>query len=267
MSIEHLLSIMTRLRDKVSGCPWDQQQSFESLVPYTLEEAYEVAETIEQGQWQQLPDELGDLLFQVVFYAQIAREQGLFEFDDITKAISEKLIRRHPHVFANEKVASVNDQTKAWEEHKRQERQQSAQTDLTGQSELDGIGKRFPALVRAQKLQRRAAHSGFDWEEIHPVFDKLDEEVHELRAAMQSDNHAEIQDEMGDLIFTCVNLARFLNVDAEQALRQANDKFEHRFRMLEQLVKDQGKTLSMLSLSEMDSIWEQAKVNEKACKE
>jgi MazG family protein len=263
MSIDRLLTIMTRLRDKQNGCPWDQQQSFQSLIPFTLEEAYEVADTIEQGDWQHLPDELGDLLFQVVFYAEIAREQQLFDFNDITNAISEKLIRRHPHVFANEKIASIKEQSQAWENHKRQERQQSGQSDHMQQSELDGISKQLPALVRAQKLQRRAAHNGFDWEEIESVFNKLNEEIRELQSAMQNNDASEIQDELGDVIFTCVNLARFLEVDAEQALRLANNKFENRFQKLERHVKQQNKRLSDLSLSDMDSIWEQVKADEK----
>ena len=263
MSIERLLTIMTRLRDKKSGCPWDQQQTFQSLVPFTLEEAYEVADTIEQGNWRELPDELGDLLFQVVFYAQIASEQQLFDFNDVANAISEKLIRRHPHVFGNEKIVSVEDQSKAWEQHKRQERHENADNELAATSELDGISKTLPALVRAQKLQRRAAHVGFDWENIDSVFIKLTEETHELKQAIESNQQDEIEEELGDLMFTCVNLARFLKVDAEQALRQANSKFENRFQQLETLVNQQHKNLSDLSLLEMDMLWDKVKVLEK----
>lgn len=263
MSIHHLLDIMLQLRDPEKGCPWDKQQTLQSLVPHTLEEAYEVADAIEQQDYSELRDELGDLLFQVVFYAEIAREMQLFDFNDIATAISEKLIRRHPHVFADDQVDSIDEQNVAWEEHKRLERLEKSKVASQVHSELDGIIKSLPALVRAQKLQRRAARNGFDWDNIEPVYDKLSEEVTEVREAVISAEPDKIEDEVGDLLFAGVNLARFLGVDAEQALRRANAKFETRFRQVETQVKDQGKDMKQMSVDELDAIWEIVKQLEK----
>ncbi len=259
MSMKRLLEIMEKLRDPVDGCPWDRQQDFATLVPYTIEEAYEVADTIAQQDYKELCEELGDLLFQVVFYAQIAREQQLFDINDVTAAIVDKLVRRHPHVFADERIESAEKQTQAWEEHKRRERAQKSGEDSAAPSELDGIAKSLPALVRAQKLQRRAARVGFDWDEIAAVYAKLFEEVDEVRAAAHSADEDALEDEVGDLLFAGVNLARFLNVDAEHALRRANDKFERRFRDVEERVASEDGDMQMMSVAELDEIWEAVK--------
>ncbi len=262
MSINRLLEIMAQLRDPDNGCPWDKQQTLQSLVPHTLEEAYEVADTIEQQDYSELRDELGDLLFQVVFYAEIAREMQLFDFNDIATAISEKLIRRHPHVFAEDQIDSVDEQNAAWEEHKRLERLKKSPASQVP-SELDGIIKSLPALVRAQKIQRRAARVGFDWDDIESVYDKLSEEVDEVREAVSSDVPDKIEDEVGDLLFAGVNLARFLGVDAEQALRRANAKFESRFRQVEARINDQAGDMKQMSVDELDAIWEAVKLSER----
>jgi MazG family protein len=259
MSMKRLLEIMEKLRDPVDGCPWDRQQDFASLVPYTIEEAYEVADTIAQQDYAELCDELGDLLFQVVFYAQIARERQLFDFNDVATAIADKLIRRHPHVFADERIESAEKQTQAWEEHKRQERAVKAGADAAAPSELDGIVKSLPALVRAQKLQRRAARVGFDWDDIEAVYAKLFEEVDEVREAAQSADLDKLEDEVGDLLFAGVNLARFLNIDAEHALRRANGKFEQRFREVETRVAAEDGDMQAMSVTELDDIWEAVK--------
>ncbi len=259
MSMKRLLEVMQQLRDPDHGCPWDQQQDFASLVPYTIEEAYEVADAIAQQDFQELRDELGDLLFQVVFYAQIAREQQLFDFNDVAAAIADKLIRRHPHVFAGERIDTAEQQTQAWEEHKRRERAHKATAEPVTPSELDGIAKALPALVRAQKLQRRAARAGFDWDSIEPVYAKLNEEVDELRAAAQSAHKDSIEDELGDLLFAGVNLARFLDIDAEQALRRATAKFERRFRDVEKRVAAEAGDMQAMSVNELDDIWEAVK--------
>jgi ATP diphosphatase len=258
MDIKQLLQVMQRLRDPDEGCPWDKQQTFASLVPHTLEEAYEVADCIERHDDTDLCDELGDLLFQVVFYAQIASEKKLFEFNDVVAAIVDKLIRRHPHVFADDKIDSVARQTEAWEEHKRQERtKKSSSTEVM--SELDGVLKSMPALVRAQKLQRRAARSGFDWDELEDVYAKLSEEEAEVRVAVATADQDKVEDEIGDLLFAGVNLARFLDVDAEQALRRATNKFERRFRTVEQRVAQQSQDMKSMSVSELDEIWNAVK--------
>jgi len=258
MDINALLQVMQRLRHPEEGCPWDRQQTFASLVPHTLEEAYEVADSIEREHNADLCDELGDLLFQIVFYAQIASEKKLFEFDDVVAAIVDKLIRRHPHVFADEQIDSVARQTEAWEEHKRQERAQKT-TSNEPLSELDGVLKAMPALVRAQKLQRRAARSGFDWDDIEDVYAKLSEEEAEVRAAVDIADQDKVEDEIGDLLFAGVNLARFLDVDAEQALRRATNKFERRFRGVERHVAQQQQVMKSMSVKELDKIWNAVK--------
>lgn len=258
MDINQLLEVMQRLRDPAKGCPWDKQQTFASLVPHTLEEAYEVTDSIERHNHADLCEELGDLLFQIVFYAQIASEKELFEFNDIVAAIVAKLIRRHPHVFADEQIDSVAEQTAAWEEHKREERNNKAVSAKPG-SELDGILKAMPALVRAQKCQRRAARAGFDWDEIEDVYAKLSEEEAEVREAVSLGVQKQVEEELGDLLFAGVNLARFLEVDAEQALRTATNKFERRFRAVEQQVLEQEQDMKSMSAEALDAIWKSVK--------
>jgi MazG family protein len=259
--IHSLLKIMQQLRDPDGGCPWDRDQTYESLVPYTLEEAYEVADAIARKDIEDMRDELGDLLFQVVFYAQIAREQGEFDFNDIANAISEKLIRRHPHVFGDENVKDADEQTRLWEEHKLAERQKKADSENRSHSVLEGISISLPALMRAQKLQRRAARVGFDWPEIAPVMDKVQEELQECRDAIkEKESYEAIQEEIGDLLFSCVNLARHADIDAETALRDANEKFTGRFNRIEAALAEQGKTVNEASLEEMDALWEKCKM-------
>ncbi len=253
--ISKLLQVMAALRDPDGGCPWDIEQDFSSVVPYTIEEAYEVADAIERGELAELCDELGDLLFQVVFHARMAEEQGAFNFDDVVTAIVEKMIRRHPHVFADEQVADAEAQTRAWEAQKAKERKSKGGSA----SLLDGVTLGLPALIRAEKLQKRAARAGFDWPEIAPVFDKIHEEIEELRAELGGDDHQALHDEMGDLLFACVNLARHAGVDPEQALRSANAKFVHRFHYVEQGLAAQGSSVEQADLERMDALWNEAK--------
>jgi len=253
-----LLDIMARLRNPEGGCPWDLQQDFASIAPYTLEEAYEVADAIERHQPGELRDELGDLLFQVVFHAQMASEKGWFDFADVVDAINTKMLRRHPHVFGDESVADARAQSEAWERHKEHERAQRG--DKTDVSALADIPVALPALVCAQKIQRRAARVGFDWNRVDEVLEKLEEEVAELRDAIATRESQQRQcEELGDILFSCVNMARFLDADAEQVLRQSNSKFMHRFRKVESLVDKAGCQLSECSLAELESFWQQAK--------
>jgi ATP diphosphatase len=260
-AIEHLLEIMRRLRDPDTGCPWDREQTYRSLVPYTLEEAYEVADAIEQHDLDHLPDELGDLLFQVVFYARLGQEQGRFDFEGIVQRICDKLVRRHPHVFADSVIDTAEEQTRAWEEHKRQERNRKAGTGQAGI--LDGVSLAMPALMRAAKLQRRAARVGFDWPQIDGVLAKVREELAEIQLELQTDSAAErLAEEVGDLLFSCVNLARHLQVEPEAALRTANLKFEQRFRQMETLLQT-ANGIEQASPAEMDSAWETVKRAEK----
>ncbi|MCP3870136.1 MAG: nucleoside triphosphate pyrophosphohydrolase [Gammaproteobacteria bacterium] len=256
--MEKLLEIMARLRDPVSGCPWDQEQTYASISPHTIEEAYEVADAIERGDLDELKDELGDLLFQVVFYAQLAREQQVFDFEDIVCAISEKMVRRHPHVFAEAQVADVAEQTQAWERQKAAERKLRSREESP--SQLAGVARALPALVRAEKLQRRAAKVGFDWPAVVGVLSKVREELAEVEAESgPSPDPEKVREEVGDLLFSCVNLARHLGVDAETALRGANDKFEHRFRAMEQRVLNKEWELSELDQMALDRLWDQVK--------
>lgn len=251
---------MARLRDPDSGCPWDRQQTYATLVPYTLEEAYEVAESIAKGDYDELRDELGDLLFQVVFYAQIASEEQRFQFDDVATAITDKLVRRHPHVFGDQQVVNAEMQTVAWEQHKARERR--AKAGAAGA--LDGVAGALPALVRAQKLQRRAARVGFDWSDIQAVIDKVDEELRECRAELDGgDATSALREEVGDLLFACVNLARHAGFDAESALRDANTKFERRFRRVEAMLNAQGTTAEQSGAEQMNTLWEQVKGEER----
>jgi nucleoside triphosphate diphosphatase len=260
-AIEQLLEIMRRLRDPRTGCPWDREQNYHSLVPYTLEEAYEVADAIEQNDLEHLPDELGDLLFQVVFYAQIGQEQGRFDFENVAQRISDKLVRRHPHVFADDVIDSAEEQTHAWEQHKRRERDHKAGAEQAGI--LDGVSLALPALVRAAKLQRRAAGAGFDWTQVEGVLAKVREELAEIEVELQAGSVPErLAEEVGDLLFSCVNLARHLQVEPEAALRTANLKFEQRFRQVESVLQAVG-GVEQATLAEMDAAWEAVKRAEK----
>lgn len=259
--ITRLLDIMSRLRDPDTGCPWDRAQTYRTIVPHTLEEAYEVAETIEQEDFDSLCDELGDLLFQIVFYAQLAREESRFDFNDVVRAISDKLERRHPHVFGDAHFESEQAQTRHWEELKQQEREAKAtkQPEKDTPSHMDGIVRSLPALSLAKKIQSRAARVGFDWPDKEGVFEKLHEELDELREAW--DIEQERQEELGDLLFTCVNLTRHAGVDPEQALREANTKFEKRFRSMELFAQQESNSLASLSPEQLDLLWTRAKVS------
>lgn len=267
--LEDLLYLMTRLRDPRSGCPWDLKQTFASIVPHTLEEAYEVADVIERGAWAELPGELGDLLFQVIYYSQLAQEEGRFDFAEVVDAITEKLVRRHPHVFsegdlyASPGAAQLGEAAikQRWEELKAQERlARAAQPKQL--SLLDEVPQNLPALSRASKLQKRAAQVGFDWPECAPVLAKLKEELAELEEAMAGGQPPAIADELGDLLFSVVNLARHLSVDPEAALRGSCAKFERRFRFIEQRLRSLGREFEQCSLEELDALWNAAKQHE-----
>jgi len=254
-SIDTLLDIMAKLRDPEEGCPWDRQQTFATIVPYTIEEAYEVADAIEREDMIELREELGDLLFQVVFYTQMAKEAGHFEFADVVTSISDKMLRRHPHVFADASIGSAADQHEAWERHKKQERASTSHTGL-----LAGVAAALPALIRAEKLQKRAAKIGFDWPDVSGPLAKVREEVEEFEEEIKSTAEtSRLSEELGDLLFSCVNLARHAGIEAETALRMANKKFERRFAYIEQSLTEQEKDIHEVSLEEMDSYWEKAK--------
>jgi len=258
--LPRLLDIMARLRDPERGCPWDREQSFATIAPYTIEEAYEVAEACERGDPAALKDELGDLLFQIVFHARMAEEAGLFDFNDVARAIADKMLRRHPHVFGNALIADATAQTLAWEEHKAAERRASAAATGEPQSALAGVGEALPALTRAVKLQGRAARVGFEWRELRPILDKISEEIDELRAELDAAGApARIADEVGDLLFAVANLARRAEADPEQALRAACRKFERRFRRVEALLAAAGSSADAAGLEEMETLWRQAK--------
>lgn len=261
--IDRLLDIMARLRDPDGGCPWDVEQDFASIAPHTIEEAYEVADAIERQDMAGLVDELGDLLLQVVFHAQMAREAGLFGFDDVAAAICGKLVRRHPHVFGDLKIDDAETQTVAWEELKADERGNAGAGAEEATSALAGVAVALPALTRSLKLQKRAARVGFDWDGPADVVDKLNEEIGELRAEMAPDpDPTRLTDEVGDLLFTCVNLARALKIDPETALRHANVKFETRFRRMEEMLAAEGATVKGTSLAEKEARWQRAKAGE-----
>lgn len=263
--IDHLLEVMARLRDPERGCPWDIQQDFASIAPYTIEEAYEVADAIERGDMAALEGELGDLLLQVAYHAQMAAEAGLFDFADVAAAIAAKMVRRHPHVFGTAEVDSAAAQTRAWEQQKAEERAARAEAGADA-SALADVPLGLPALTRAQKLQRRAARVGFDWDDTGPVLAKLREETAEIEAALAAGDQAAVAEEMGDLLFTVVNLARRLDVDAETALRGTNAKFERRFRTLEAALAARGRRPQDVDLAELDAGWEAAKAAERAAK-
>jgi MazG family protein len=257
--IKQLIDIMARLRDPETGCPWDIEQSFETIAPYTIEEAYEVVDAIASGDRNVLLDELGDLLFQVVYYAQMSREEGGFSFDDIASHVSEKMIRRHPHVFGDAEVADSDAQTRAWEAHKAAERSEKAKQ--TGQPRtLSGIATALPALIRAEKLAKRAARVGFDWVNVDDVVAKIDEELEETKREIAIDApEARLRDEIGDLLFAVANLARKLDIDPEASLRGTNEKFIRRFAYVEDELASRGKTPEQSNLDEMDRLWEAAK--------
>src|SRR5436305_6017803 len=240
-SIGRLLAIMARLRDPAQGCPWDREQDFTPIAPYTIEEAYEVADAIARNDLEALKDELGDLLLQVVFHARMAEETGVFAFDDVAAAIADKMVRRHPHVFADAEIASVAAQNEAWEAHKAAERQARAQQNGSGVSVLDGIALAYPALLRAAKVSKRAARIGFDWPDAKAVMPKIAEEIAEVEAEIDGGAGPEaLEEEIGDLLFAVANLARKLEVEPETALRRATAKFERRFRRVEVLAKERG---------------------------
>ncbi len=259
--LERLREIMRRLRDKKSGCPWDIVQSFTSIAPYTIEEAYEVADAIQRGSMEELAGELGDLLLQVVYHSQMAEEEGAFDFDDVARGISDKMVHRHPHVFGDQNRDKTPElQTRDWEEIKATERRARGEVR---ESALDGVATALPGLTRAVKLQNRAARVGFDWPHRDDVLDKLVEEANELSAEVETGSSDAIEDEFGDLLFVVANLARHLDIDPEAALRRTNSKFERRFRIIEDRLSAQGKTPPEASLEEMDAIWNEVKRQEK----
>ena len=261
--LPRLIEIMAKLRDPVNGCPWDLEQSFATIAPYTIEEAYEVAEAAESADPQALKEELGDLLLQVVFHARMAEEARHFSFNDVARSIADKMVRRHPHVFADDDVADAAAQTQAWEEQKAQERRAKAAAEGRAESALDGVGIALPALTRAEKLQRRAARVGFDWPNLPPVLAKVEEEIAELKHEIAAEAVPErLVDELGDLLFAVANLARHLKADPEQALRQANRKFERRFRAVETRLAAEGKTPTESTLDEMEAAWQRVKAEE-----
>jgi ATP diphosphatase len=271
-SLEDLLAVMARLRDPERGCPWDLQQDFPTIAPHTLEECYELVDAIERGDFAQVRDELGDVLFQVIFYAQMGREQGRFDWPDVVDNLVEKLLRRHPHVFPSGKLAAgalPEDDSRAqvdvarvhqtWEQIKQTEREAKLQGGV-----LDDVPVALPALSRAAKLQKRAARVGFDWENWRQVLEKIQEEQGEVVEAIEQGDAAAIEDEIGDLLFACVNLARFVKVDPEAALRSSNRKFERRFRFIEQTLAAGGERPEQVSLDVMEQLWLQAKQVEKS---
>lgn len=254
-----LLQIMARLRDPNGGCPWDLEQDFSTIAPYTIEEAYEVADAIARADMHDLQGELGDLLLQVVFHSQMADEKGLFDFEAVAQSINEKMIRRHPHVFSQDEIKTAQDQTANWERIKEAERKEKKKDRV-----LDDVPNALPALMRAQKLQKRAARVGFDWPDVAGVLDKLHEELDEARDAIASGDRAHTAEEIGDLLFSVVNLARFMEVDAEDALRAANQKFTRRFEAVEDGVTQRGKGWDATTLHEMEALWNAAKEKERS---
>ena len=257
--MKKLHKITSQLRDPKSGCPWDKMQSLESIADSTIEEAYEVVEAIENQDYESLKNELGDLLFQVSFHSLIAEERGLFTLDDVVESITEKLIRRHPHVFSDKKINSSEDQTDEWEKIKgTEQRKKNKHMSL-----MDEIGSNQPAINRSFKIGKKARAVGFDWPETNGVFKKVFEEVDELKAAIESNNKDEIENELGDLFFTLVSLSRHLNVNPEKALRGANSKFIKRFRTMEHIAKNKNKSLDEMSSDELESLWQEAKENDR----
>jgi len=256
--IQELLDVMAQLRDPQNGCPWDIKQTFDTIAPYTIEEAYEVADAIARKDLPDLKDELGDLLLQVVFHSQMAQEQDAFDFNDVANSIVAKLIRRHPHIFGDKTASSADEVKGTWEKIKAEERAAKNQDDDA--SALAGVALALPALTRSDKIQDRAARVGFDWPNVEPVWDKLSEEIAEVRDAVGNEDKDAIEDELGDLLFTVVNLARHLRVDPEAALTRATSKFDKRFRQVEVLAQAENKQLDELELDALDALWEQAKL-------
>lgn len=258
--IKQLLDNMRKLRDPDAGCPWDLEQTLETILPYTQEEIHELADAIQRKAMDEVCDELGDLLFHIVFYAQLAAEEGYFDFRKVASSINEKITRRHPHVFATEIITSARQQNRNWEKIKSTERLNNSNASPENRSILDGIGPGLPEVSRSLKMQRRAASVGFDWQNSSQVLEKIDEELLELRREIESGTqHARICGELGDLIFTCINLGRHLNIDPELALRQTNNKFKRRFEYLEKQLQSQNRSLYETDLDEMESLWQEAK--------
>jgi len=256
--LERLLQIMKSLRDPKSGCPWDREQTIDSIKGHTIEETYELIDAIDRDDMNDIKDELGDLLFHIIFYSEMADEKGYFDFKSVVEQVSNKLERRHPHVFSDEKAENTEQVKVLWEKIKKQERR-----DLETQTEkklLDDVAKHMPALQTATRLQKRAASVGFDWDNSEDMLDKIDEELKELREAIKAGNNKEhITEELGDVMFCCVNLARYYRIDSELALRATNDKFIKRFNYIEQALRKNNKTLEEASLKEMDALWDEAK--------
>lgn len=260
---------MQRLRDPNSGCAWDREQTFHSIAAYTLEEAYEVVDAIERSDLDGLKDELGDLLLQVVFHAQIAKEQNAFRFDDVVDGIVEKMVRRHPHVFGDVQFNSTAELKASWEAEKARERSAKSEIEQSASNEsvagelspsaLDGIAMALPSLKRADKIQKRAARVGFDWPTAEPIYDKILEEANEVKEAVSRENRNDIEDELGDLLFSVVNLARYYEIDAEMALMRANEKFSARFKGVEKLALKQGADMYSMTLAELDALWDEVK--------
>ncbi|MBX9461632.1 MAG: nucleoside triphosphate pyrophosphohydrolase [Aquamicrobium sp.] len=268
--IARLIEIMAALRDPQTGCPWDVEQDFASIAPYTIEEAYEVADAIQRGDRDDLRDELGDLLLQVVYHARMAEEEGAFDFGDVVHAVTKKMIRRHPHVFGDEAARGAGMAKGMWERIKAEEKAEKRAARLArgldpedhGKGFLDGIPLVHPALTRALKLQEKAARVGFDWKEAKPILDKIEEEIGELREAMEKGAEDEVAGEFGDVLFALVNFGRHLKLDAEDALRRTNEKFRTRFHYVEAALQAQGRTLDDASLDDMEALWQQAKAAE-----
>ncbi|MBS3747982.1 MAG: nucleoside triphosphate pyrophosphohydrolase [Wenzhouxiangellaceae bacterium] len=253
-SIDRLLEVMDRLRDPEGGCPWDLEQTFRTIAPYTIEEAHEVADAIERDDLEHLKDELGDLLFQVVFHARLAREIGAFDFDEVAGAVADKLIRRHPHVFGDGPTMDADTQTESWERIKAAEREEAGMS-----SHIDGVPASLPPLRRAVKLQKRAARAGFDWPDLKPVLAKIREELGELEDELESGDRDRTEDELGDVLFAVANLARKLDIDADGALRRTNLKFESRFRAMENAASEAGQRFEDLDLDAQEALWQQVK--------
>lgn len=266
-TIDDLVAVMAALRDPESGCPWDIEQTFESIAPYTIEEAYEVAEAIAHDDMDSLADELGDLLLQVVYHARMAEESGSFKFTDVVDRITTKMIRRHPHVFGDAHIADAEAQTKAWEDIKAAERatKRAVQANSEPPSALEGVALGLPALLRAVKIQKRAARVGFDWTEVEPILDKMREELDELAVEVEAPaRHLDrVEEELGDLLFVTANLARRLEIDPEHALRKANAKFERRFKQVEERIRLEGSDISDCDLNAMNMAWDAVKEQER----
>lgn len=261
--IDELLGIMARLRDKETGCPWDIEQDFKSIAPCAIEEAYEVVEAISRGDMDHLKEELGDLLLQVVFHAQMAKEQNLFSFEDVARGICQKLVSRHPHVFGNETASDAAEVLEIWQSAKDKEKSRQGPSSGSFQSILDDVPLAMPALMRAQKLSKKAARVGFEWQNIDGVFEKIVEELNEFRTELLADNKEKQREELGDLLFTMVQLGRYLDIDTEDAMRKCNDKFYRRFSGMEQDIKFEDKEMPSISADEWEMYWQRQKSKEK----